>query len=177
MHKSEHEKQFFYATLQASSQPLLFEIIMDKLSFSLSIYSLCHMWLIIASNLAYSINLWLRFLNLPHSVEQITCHLVTHYFSILLQNSPKKVSHSFICMFVYSNCTPHNVFWGFFGRMEVRLFLTINHSGPLMTRSFPERGQREQVGDVKSGHSKSQISVIVQVNEFWMSGTKYSVPG
>lgn len=61
--------------------------------------------------------------------------------------------HLYVCLF--QHCTSHNMFWGFFGRMEVRLFLTINHSGPLMTRSFPERGQREQVGDVKSGYSKS----------------------
>lgn len=81
-------------------------------------------------------------------------------FSILLENSPKKVSHFFICMFVSSRTALHltcfGVLWGFFfGRMEVRLFFTINHSGPLMPRSFPERGQRKRVEDEKSGYSRS----------------------
>lgn len=43
----------------------------------------------------------------------------------------------------------------FFGGMEVRLFLAINHSGLLMTRSFPEKGPRERVGITMSGHPKS----------------------
>ena len=43
----------------------------------------------------------------------------------------------------------------FFGGKEVRLFLAINHSGPLMTRSFPEKGPRERVGIMMSGHPKS----------------------
>lgn len=108
------KSNFFMRLFKHPHNLCFLEIIMDKLSFSLSIYSSRHIWLIIASNLACSINLWLRFLNLPHSVEQITCHLVTHYFSILLQNSPKKVSHSFICMFVYSNTALHITCFGVF---------------------------------------------------------------
>lgn len=127
----------------------------------------------IASNLACSIDLRLRFCNLPHSVEQITCHLLTHYFSILLQNSPKKVPQSFICMFVDSSATL-TCFGGFLVE-EVRLFLTIHHSGPLMARSFPERGQREREWEMWSLDTpRAQISVSLQVNEVWMSGTNGS---
>lgn len=123
----------------------------------------------IASNLACSIDLRLRFRNLPHSVEQITCHLLTHYFSVLSQNSPKKVPQSFICMFVDSSATL-TCFGGFLVE-EVRLFLTIHHSGPLMTRSMRERESgRCEVWTLP----RAQISVSLQVNEVWMSGTNGS---
>lgn len=91
----------------------------------------------------------------------------------------KGISLFHLCVCLFQNCTSHNLFWGSpgsFGRMEVRLFFTINHSGPLVTRSFPERGQREW--KMRSLDTpEAQTSVNVQVNEFWVSGTKSSVPG
>ena len=80
-----------------------------------------------------------------------------------LVKSPKKVPHSFLCMHVYSKTVFQIACFGllcfffffFFDGMEVRLFLAINHSGLLMTRSFPEKGPRERVGITMSGHPKS----------------------
>ena len=104
------------------------------------------------------VNLRLRCHHLPH----LTVLFVHPAFLSPLVKPPKKIPHSFLCMHVYSKTVFQiacfgfvSFFFFFFCGMEVRLFLAINHSGPLMTRSFPEKGPRERVGIMMSGHPKS----------------------
>lgn len=65
---------------------------------------------------------------------------------------------------------------GFFGRMEVRLFLAINHSDPLTTKVSLKGGQEKEWEVSHLDTPKAQTSVNVQVKEFWMSGTECSSP-